>query len=490
VAQTIAITAKSPWYRSSRLAYGALVVLVLTVFFNSTVGFPVTLSAVLATQLVLFVLLMQRPVWAIAALIIGQLTTNNLMVPLGGTLISLRFLWTILALVLLVPILYKKGGVKLGSRARRIIIPAIIFSGWIIVTGFMNTDLSRVFQDLRMIITWLVILVLMPAVVKNERDVKRLALVALITCSVSAVFALQQHYQFLDLSFLGLPKYELYGVYDPRDSYYRVSGLSESAVQLGFNLPVILLPMAAIFFGKGLSSRNRKLLLLLIIVISAALYFTYTRSGIYSLAPGLLLIVFLMKGKAKKGVFLTLLIVGIAFLIFTQMTGSRYSKGFGEEGSATGRLVLWQAGVNIAIDNPVIGIGSYRFEEASLAYASAVDPDLMHHETGAGRALGQYEAHNDFITIWASYGTVALLAFLWLILGIFRNFLDAYRNSRSYFLKRLALGCSGAVAAYIVSAFTHNVLGTSMLIWLLGGLSIATTKIALSRPLSKEKRTR
>ena len=490
MAEAIASTNKFPRYRNSRLVYGALVVLVLTVFFNSIIGFPITLSAVLATQFVLFVLLLRRPVWAMAALIIGQLTVNNFMLPLGGTLISIRFVWTILALVLLIPILYRKGGIKLGTRARRIILPAIILVCWVTITGAMNTDLARVFQDLRMMVTWLVILILLPAVVKNERDIKRLALVALITCSVSALFALQQHYQFLDLSFLGLPTYDLYGVYDPSANNYRVSGLSESSVQLGFNLPVILLPMTAIVFGKGLSSKNRKLIFLLIIVMSAALYFTYTRSGIYSLAPGLMLIAFLMKGKAKKGIFLALLILGVAFLLFTQMTGNRYSQGFGEESSATGRLVLWQAGVNIALDNPVIGIGSYRFQEASLAYASAVDPDLMHHETGAGRVLGRYEAHNDFITIWASYGTLALLVYLWLIWGIFRNFLDTYRNTRSYFLKGLALGCFGAVAAYIVNAFTHNVLGTSMLMWILGGLSIATAKIALSRPLSKAKRTR
>jgi O-antigen ligase len=425
-----------------------------------------------------------------AALIIGQLTTNNLMIPLGGAGMSIRFLWTMLALVLLVPILYKGGGIRLGSRARRIFLPAMIFFIWTLATGAMNTELSRVIQDSRMVTTWLVILILLPAAVKNERDIKRLALVALITCSVSAVFALQQHFRFLDLSFLGLPTYELYGVYDASLRHYRVSGLSESAVQLGFNLPVIILPMVAIFFSKGLNPKNRKLIFWLIIVMSTALYFTYTRSGIYSLAPGLLLIVFLMKGKAKKVTFLTLLILGVVFLLFVVMTGNRYSQGFGDDSSATGRLVLWQAGANIAVDNPIIGIGTGKFEEASLAYASAIDTDLMQHETGAGRALGRYEAHNDFITIWASYGTLAFVAFLWLLVGIFRNFLDTYRNSRSYFLKGLAFGCFGAVAAYIVNAFTHNVLGTSMLIWILGGFSIATAKIALAKPISNAKRVR
>ena len=488
--ETQAIAYRPLSFQNHSLIRGTLVILVFTMFFNSILRFPITLSVVLATQLVLFVLLLRRPIWAVAALIIGQLTVNNFAVPLGGVPVSIRFIWTILALLLLVPILYRKGGIKLGNRARRIILPAVIFFCWITITGAMNTDLSRVFQDLRMIAAWLVILILLPAVVKNERDIKRLALVALITCSVSAVFALQQHYQFLDLSFLGLPTYAIYGVYNGSDSYYRVSGLSESSVQLGFNLPMVLLPMVAIFFGKGLNSKYRKLILLLIIIMSAALYFTYTRSGIYSLAPGLVLMVFLMKGKAKKELFLILLILGAVFLLFVEIASNRYSEGFGEDSSSTGRLVLWQGGVNVAMDNPIIGIGSGRFEEASLAYASVIDTDLMQHETGAGRALGRYEAHNDFITVWASYGTVALLAFIWLTVGIFRNFLDAYRNSHTYFLKGFALGCFGAVAAYIVNAFTHNVLGTSMLIWILGGLSIATTKLTLSNKITEVKESR
>jgi O-antigen ligase len=324
-----------------------------------------------------------------------------------------------------------------------------------------------------------VILFLLPATVRNERDLKRLALVVLITLSVSAVFAWTQHFNRLGY----LPLYEIYG-----DSVRgaRVAGLSETPVQLGFNLPMVLLPLIALYFLKGVNSRIRKLFILLIIMIFGALFYTFTRTGIFSLAPGLLLMFFLMKGKPKKQLFLIALILGFAFFCYINITGSRYSQGFTESSSAAARPVLWQAGVNIALDNPILGIGSYNFREVSQGYASTINPVFMETQ-GGGKILGETTVHNDFIRVWASFGTVALLAYLLMFVGIFRNFLESYRKSLTPFLKAFSLGCFGALAAYIFNAATHNVMGSSMLLWISGGFSIATAKVVLSMQLSKTK---
>jgi len=481
MAEIKTITYRTPWFQKPFLLPVAVALAGMFWLFSTVLGLTAALSIVLLAQTVLFLLLLRRPVWAMAALIVGQLTACNYMVGLPGvTLISLRFLWVILALLLLVPILRGQGGIELGTRARRILIPAVIFFCWVTMTMSINTDMASTMKQLREIATALVVVIILPAVVKNERDLKILALVALITCSVSALFALQQRWT------MGFPAYTLYG---SPVMYDRVLGLSETPVQLGFNLPMVLLPMIAIYFFKGVNSNTRKLLILLAIIMSVALYFTFTRSGIYSLAPGLLLMFLLMKGRRKIGLILIILIAGAAFLYFIETSdNNRYSQGFGEERSATGRLVLWQAGLKVAWDNPVVGIGRDNFEEESLKYASAIDTELMTTQE-AGRALGQYEAHNDFITVWASFGTVALLAYLWLFAGAFRNFLDAYRRSRSRFIKGLAVGCFGALAAYIVNGATHNVMDTSELMWIMFGLSIATTKIALSQRNSKVKET-
>jgi O-antigen ligase len=485
VAEARAITYKPVWFQDRRLVFGTLAVIFLSLLMFSLLGYPETLSVVLALQVVLFFSLFHRPVWALASLIVGQLTTNNLQVPVGGQAISIRLIWTVLALLLLVPVLKNQGGIKLGSQARRVIVPAVIYFVWVTVTAVITTDMSDVLKELRMTVTAMLLLVFLPAAVKNEKDLRWLSLVVLVTGSISAIFALQQHYDLL-----GLPRYSLYGMYDASESDYRVQGLSESAVQLGFNLPVVILPVLAFYFMKATDSRSRKLILFLVVIMTIALYFTLTRTGIYALAPGLLLMALLMKGRAKKTLLVVLLLVSAAFLVFVNTQDNRYSQGFGDDSSATGRLVLWQAGLKVAMDNPILGIGPGNFKEASSAYASTIDKALMKHETGAGRALGVYEAHNDFIGVFAASGIVALVAYLWLFIAVFRNFLDGYRHSRTRFLKALAIGCIGALAAYIVNAATHNVMATSQLIWLLCAFSIAINKVALSRQLPEVSEVR
>jgi O-antigen ligase len=430
---------------------------------------------VLIAQAVLFMFLLQRPVWVVASLIVGQLTASNYQLPLGGTLISLRLIWGVLALLVLMVMLFKNGMLKLGGRAWRIILPAVILFIVATIANYVNTDMSITLQYLRVNITSLIILLLIPAVVENEKDLKRLALVALITCSVSALVALSQRVS------LNVPIIHL-EVYQSAVTYGRVIGLSESSIQLAYNLPMAMLPMAAIYFWGDLNSRAKKWLIWLGIAMLIALFFTYTRSGLYSLALGLLLIGFLMKGKLRIRFFLVMLILFAAFMLFVNKTETRYSNSFGDDSSSTGRLVLWQAALKIALDHPVLGIGASQFSDVAPDYASSIDTNPWGKQDLSG-VLGYLAIHDDFLTIWSSFGTVAMLIFMWIFIVMLLNFVESYRKSPTPFLRGLSLGCFAAVIAYIVNAATHNVMGSSMLMWIMGGLSITTVKIASSKRL-------
>jgi O-antigen ligase len=457
-------------FSNRRLFFGTVALVGVLWLGIAELGLSEVMSLILAIQIALFVLLFHRPVWAMASLIVGQLTASGFMFTMSTDLqISIRFLWTILTVLLLVPILKSKGGIELGSKARRVLIPAIIFFALATIVNIIHIDLSYAIVYLRQAATALVILILLPAVIKNERDIKILAIVALITCALSAIVAIMQHY-----SFLGMPVIELF----PSAVWSgRISGLSESPVDLAYNLPIVIMPMVAIYLLKGVSSRYRKLLIVLILVITVALFFTYTRSGMYSLAPGLLAIVLFMKERSKKELLLVVLILVAGFIYYADIKSNRYSQGVIEDQSAAGRLVLWQAGLNIALDNPLLGIGYSGFEEISQEYASDIDPTLMATQD-AGEVLGE-APHNDFLRVWLSFGTPAFLIFLWVFVGIIRNFLDSYRQASSRFLKGLALGCFAALAAYCVNAATHNVMDSVFILWILGGFSIATAKLAL-----------
>jgi O-antigen ligase len=353
-----------------------------------------------------------------------------------------------------------------------VIIPAVIFFALATVSNVINTGIPSTEQYLRLVTTNLTILILLPAVVDNERDVRTLALVTLGAGFISAAVAVMQHY-----ASLGLPVYSLF---PEALRPLRATGLAESPVHLSYQLSVILVPLFAIYFLKSVGSRARHLLILAALVILAGLYFTYTRSGMYALAPGLLATILLIRGKPKKELFLIVLILAAAFLYYIDTRNNRYASGFTDEGSAAARLVLWEAGIRVAMDNPVFGIGEKQFEETSQEYTSVVSPHYVEGENVAG-ILGTQEPHNDFIRVWCSFGTPALLAFLWMFVGIFRNFFDSYRHSSSRFLKSFALGCFAALATYVVSSVTHNVMASVALLWILGGLSIATTKLALAR---------
>ena len=349
-------TTTRPMQETRTLVAPTIAVMAGAIFWLWTSGQDMTmpLSLVLTTQVVLFFLLFNRPVWAIASLMVGQLTSSGYMFSIAPDLdISIRFLWTILAVLLLVPVLRNQGEMKLGNSARRVLIPAIIFFVFATIANAVNTDMATTIKYSRQTVTSLVVLVLLPAVVNNKRDIKLLSIVALITCAISAAVAVMQHY-----NFQGLP---VYTIYPDTFSQGRALGLTDSSLHLAYYLPVILMPMFAIYFIKGVSPNNRKLLAFLALVMVAALYFTYTRSGMYSLIPGFIALILLIKGPGKKELFLVALILVGAFVYYADTQSNRYSQWFADDTSAAARPVLWQAGVSIAMDNPLLGIKSIHF---------------------------------------------------------------------------------------------------------------------------------
>lgn len=452
--------------RNRKIIYAVLSVLFVT-WLGMQVGLWTILTALLIIQLIMFLMAFRRPVWALAALLVGQFTAGSFMLDIGSTTITIRLLWTIMAVVLLFPLLRARGNIKIGSRARNIIIPAVIFYCLATVANSVNLDMDSVFQYLRTGATALAIIFFLPAAVKDEKDLRLLTIVVLVTCTISALAAIGQHYRGL-----GLPVYSLGGLRGNR-----ASGLAEGAIYLGYELPLVILPVLAVLLLKGVSSQAQKILPVLLLVMLAGLYFTFTRSGMYALAPGILIMFFLLRGKMKKVLFGVLVVLGVGFLLYTNMMGNRYSQGFAEESSAAGRLVLWQAGVMIAMDNPLFGIGQGMFVEISQAYSSAIEEGEVE---GALGALGVEQAHNDFIRVWVSFGTFALLAYLWLFINIFRNFLYGFRRARGLFVKAIAFGGCGALMAYIVNAFSHNLMDSVPLIWILAGFSVAVAKLSES----------
>jgi O-antigen ligase len=207
------------------------------------------------------------------------------------------------------------------------------------------------------------------------------------------------------------------------------------------------------------------------------LYFTYTRSAPPALGLGALAMGLFFTGRLRREFLLAILVLAAGFFWFTDMRGNRYDRGFTDDQSGASRLVLWQAGIKTAMDNPLLGVGHRDFEVVSLEYSSSIDPYYLELQN-AGQALGKEKVHNDFLNVWLSFGTPAFLLFLFLLGAVFWNFIEAFRQAGSPFLKALSLGCAGTVVAYAVASFLHNVMDSSGQLFILAGLSLALTRLA------------
>jgi O-antigen ligase len=464
------------WFQNPRVYIVTLVITALAML-SVLQGLWTTGSLLLVIQAFLFILAFRRPAWAVAALLVGQFTTSNYYLTLGSVNISIRLFWTILAVLVVIPLLRKNGAIKIGRKARSIIIPTVIFFVLTTVANAVNLDTASTYQYLRTGLSSLAIVFFIPAVVNNEKDLRLLAVVTMVTCFASSIAAVLQHYQHL-----GMPVFTVTG--SDIIPYNRTMGLSIGPVHLAYQLPVVILPMMAIYFTKGVSKGSRVVLIILGLVMLLGLYFTYTRSGIYSLVPGLLIMILFLSGQRKKELLIIFIVLVAGFLVYTNLMGNRYTKGFSDESSAAGRLVLWQAGVMIALDNPVFGIGEGRFMQVSQAYSSEVEQSSV---AGANEALGVQETHNDFIRVWLSFGTPALLVYLLLFVITFRFLYRGFKQSSSPFLKGMALGCFAALLSYIVNAFLHNLMDSSPIFWILAGFSLAILKLnEASQPVTGE----
>lgn len=434
-------------------------------------------TLVLLAVAVLFLLGLKRPLWAIVSLLVSQMTVTSYMVstPLGE--VSLRLLLLMLTVLVMAPAFVQRQ-VDLGPGARRLLIPLLVLIGISTIANLVNSGFDFALKDFRNMIVGLLIVILLPAVVRSPRDLKVLCGVSLLVITASAVIGVMQHYQFLGMDQATLRSGFL------TTGEPRVPGMGESYLELSYILSITVLVILSVFLTKGTDAGNRKLLLLSLLPMVGALYFTYTRSALYALGLGVLALVLFLRTRVRGEMVIGVVLVAVFVIettgiLNTLQIGGRSATN--QEESALSRPILWQAGIAIALDNPILGIGGDQFSRISPQYAGAVDPSLLQWEEErywSYQTLGNEPPHNDFLNMWISYGTLALLAYVWLYFVIMRNLFDAYVKSKKRFLKGLSIGLGAGLVAYAGNAFYHNLMITLPLLWILAGLSLATCKLA------------
>lgn len=452
-------TGRGPLISVPMLAAWGVLAGVIAVFFRSPdyPYLPFFLGAIGGA----FVLTLANPAWALAPVLMAELSAaDHIMANLG---LSVRLAVVGAALILTLPVVLRNLDLT-DARLTRVLLPAIAFIGVATFANSLFSESGWVTKYLRYQLTQLATLVLFACVVRDRRSLRGPLLVVLAFGMLAGIASVWQHF-------------------DPNSALYatgsaahvgslkgRSVGLTTHAVNAANDLLFVLMPLLGVLaVGPLRADRTRLLLGGAVGLVGLGLYFTYTRSIPLAVGAGLAVVALFLKGY-RRAILLGLLVGTALFFQLAQGTGligHRYYRTANEDVSALSHEVLWQLGLAVALDNLVLGIGNEHFEEVVLDYFRQVH----RAEVAAGQ-----RPHNDFLNVWLSWGTGALIAYLLVFAGSLANYVQAARRG-PWWVRGLAVGGAGGLVAYGVNSAFHNSLDSSTFLWVYAGLSVALARL-------------
>jgi len=181
---------------------------------------------------------------------------------------------------------------------------------------------------------------------------------------------------------------------------------------------------------------------------------TDSRGGFLGLVAVVMVLMLQIKTLEKRGLFGILIILLVLIIGFLQFADEGYldrlstmltpSKDYNMS-SSTGRLQIWQRGIEMMIMNPVLGVGVFNFMTAD---------GVLFAEAGA-----RYQAaHNSFVQIGAELGVPGFIAFcllFWRTIKHLRIISSGIIENGSAPTQNTVIAYSviGAFAGFLVSGF-------------------------------------
>lgn len=208
---------------------------------------------------------------------------------------------------------------------------------------------------------------------------------------------------------------------------------------------VLLFPvsfLAAAAFNRAGSRTHRGLALVGLMLVIYGIIATQSRGGLLGIAAVLGYFFYLR----VKSLYITGIagVVGLALLVVVAGIGDRQSGGAAEGGvdaSAMGRLYAWQAAFNMALGNPLTGVGIDNFYANYYFYSP--------HWDGKNHAV-----HSTWLQVMAETGFVGFILFVTLIVSIYSllrrtmRMLEQHPNSALICINR---SLQGGLLAFCVS---------------------------------------
>lgn len=205
---------------------------------------------------------------------------------------------------------------------------------------------------------------------------------------------------------------------------------------------LILLLLAALIFTKEKFVFNKIWLVMISIPVFLSLFFTNSRNAFLGTFAGLIII-----GFTKNKYFLAALIaVVILFLIFAPFALKERTLSIVDlnHPSNKSRIIMWETGLKIIKDYPVLGIGDTDIIKVYTHYKK-----IEFHGEGS-------HLHNNFLQVMATIGIPGFVVWLALMIYLFIKQIKIYFKTKgSPLLNTLALVSVTSMIAFQISGLTE-----------------------------------
>ncbi len=255
-----------------------------------------------------------------------------------------------------------------------------------------------------------------------------------------------------------------------------------------------LVAVIPVLLVLSMISGSRRRLLAVIALMSAlvCLIFAGTRSAWVGFAVSLALFVLLARRTSPsplrlrtRSPLLIILLVVLALVVLNQEAiVNRISELGDPQGSASFRVRIWEATLEMIEASPVLGSGLGTFQ--------IVFPRFRYPGFAAEVPIGNLlHAHNEYLEIWAETGLLGLGTFLWLMVSFFGHVLKRLKTRKESGLVAAGLLCgvAGVLADSLFSASLRWT-GPAFAFWLVVSLTVAAVRTGDTSPKEEHRKSR